>query len=76
MGTKQDAKQVFEWAKQNGDVATVERILVKIMPELVKNGMKLTDSSIESSSSVEVSKEMYDLILQKAQELVGSSYKS
>lgn len=67
---KKDVKPIFDWAKQNGDANIYDRILMKVMPSLLKDGIKLTSSVIEESKNIEVSLEIYELIKQKAQELV------
>ena len=67
-------KPIFEWAKLNGDATINDRIVVKLLPQLVKHNFKITPELVESSEMVEVSSELYELIKNTAQELVGSSY--
>ena len=69
-----DLKPIFNWAKQNGDANIYDRILMKVMPELLKENLKFTSESIQNSELIEVPQELYDLILEKAQELVGEKY--
>lgn len=42
------AKVIFEWAKQNGEVKSVDRILVKVMLLLIKYKIILTPVSVIS----------------------------
>ena len=69
-----DIKPIFEWAKVNGDVNICKRILMKAMPLLLQHNLKLTTASIESSRTVEVSQDIYNIILDIAQEMVGVEY--
>jgi len=71
---KRDVKGIFKWAKANGDAKIIDRILVKVLPELLKNNIKITEDSIQKSQTIEVSDELYNLIKTKSEELVGSSY--
>jgi hypothetical protein len=69
-----DVKPLFEWAKQNGDANIYDRILMKVMPQLLKEKIELTSENIESSNVIEVPDELYTLLLSKTQELVGKDY--
>ncbi|MBN2824732.1 MAG: hypothetical protein JXQ76_05375 [Campylobacterales bacterium] len=69
-----DLKPLFNWAKQYGDANIYDRILMKVMPQLLEHNFKLTSQNIESSESIEVPQALYDLIVTKTQELVGKSY--
>ncbi len=68
-------KPIFQWAKQNADATIIDRIVIKLLPQLIKHNCKITPQSIESSEHIEVSQEIYELIVKTAQELVGSSFK-
>ena len=69
-----DLKPLFNWAKANGDANIYDRILVKIVPILLKNNFQITTQTIETSNDILVSNEVYQLTLEKAQELVGEKY--
>ncbi len=69
-----DIKPLLNWAKQHGDANIYDRILMKVMPQLLINDLKLTSQKIEASERIEVAQELYDLIAEKAQDLVGKSY--
>ncbi len=68
-------KPIFEWAKLNGDASVIDRIVIKLLPAFIQHDFKITSQLIESSENIEVSDELYELILSTAQELVGSSFK-
>jgi len=68
-------KPIFEWAKLNGDASVIDRIVIKLLPAFIQQDFKITSQLIESSENIEVSDELYELILSTAQELVGSSFK-
>lgn len=65
---------VFIWAKANGDVNIIDRILVKTVLELLKNDIEITQESINNNEIIEVDIVIYDFVKETAQKLVGSSY--
>lgn len=67
-------KPVFEWAKANGDANIYDRILIKIMPELLKNKMNLTSESINEAESIEVNTELYNYIVEKTEDLLSMKF--
>jgi len=71
---KQDIKPLFEWAKENGDANIYDRILMKVMPYLLKENIKLTSEYIENTDIIEVPNDIYKIILQKTEELIGFNY--
>ena len=69
-----DIKPVFEWARANGDANIYDRIFVKVMPQLLAEDCKLTSEMLENVESFQVSEELYEIIVQKTQELIGAKY--
>ncbi len=69
-----DLKPIFDWARQNGDANIYDRILMKVMPQLIKEDIKLTADFICNSQIIEVKEEIYELIKQKAQELLDKKF--
>lgn len=69
-----DVKSVLMWAVSNGEAKIVDRILVKILPQLLKSNVNLTASMIEESDVIEVPTDIYDIIKHTAEELVGTSF--
>ena len=50
-----DVKGVFDWAKDNGEVKAVDRILIKVMLLLIKNKITLTaDKIVCRTSNVDI----------------------
>jgi hypothetical protein len=47
---------------------------MKVMPQLLDEGIKLTSETIESQEKIIISNELFDLILEKTQELIGAQY--
>ena len=70
-----NAKPVFKWAKQNGETKIIDRILVRLLPELIKHDLQVTSGSICEMSELDVSDELFDKIKSMAEELVGMPYK-
>jgi len=68
-----DAKHIFSCAIANGEAKIIDRILVRVLPELIKSNQKLTSESILASERIDVSDELYDYIRSVAQELTGLS---
>lgn len=75
MEEKKDLKPLFLWARGRGDANIYDRILIKIIPALLKENIQLTGSLIENADSIFVSREVYFLTLEKTEELLGISYK-
>ncbi len=66
-----DVKPIFTCAKANGEAKIVDRILVRILPELIKHGQKMTSDSIDQAVTLEVPNELYQHIRGVAQALTG-----
>ena len=65
---------VFRWAQANGEAKIVDRILVKLLPELLKHQQKLTTELINQTESIEVPAELYHAVLAAAEALVGRPF--
>jgi hypothetical protein len=69
-----DVKGVFDWAKENGEVKAVDRILIKVMLLLIKNKITLTASTIEKmENNIVLPEELSAAIVRAAEEVVGKS---
>lgn len=67
-----DIRRVFEWARENGEVKAVDRILVKVMLLLIKNRITLTAGSIDKlNGQITLPEEVSRGIIQAAEEVVG-----
>ncbi len=75
MELQKDIKPILNWAVVNGEVKIIDRIFVKLLPQFIKNGYKITENDIQKSDTLEVSIQLYNLVKYTAEELVGSSYK-
>jgi hypothetical protein len=69
-----DIKVIFTWAKERGDANIYDRILMKVLPELLEEKIQLTSESIESSDTIMVSDKLYNSILSNSEQLVGEKY--
>jgi hypothetical protein len=69
-----DIKPLMAWAKANSEAKIVDRILVKLLPVLVKNGLTLTIDQLETQERLEVSEELYAQIQAVTEALVGQPY--
>ena len=67
-----DVKAVFDWAKNNGEVKAVDRILIKVMLLLIKNKITLTAATIEKMEThIALPEELVTAIVRAAGEVVG-----
>jgi hypothetical protein len=67
-----DIKRVFEWARDNGEVKAVDRILVKVMLQLIKNRITLTAATINKMDSrTALPEDVVVAIVRAAEEVVG-----
>ncbi|HRF56011.1 MAG TPA: hypothetical protein PLV58_01310 [Campylobacterales bacterium] len=76
MQTLEDIKPIFEWAIKNGEAKIVDRILVKLLPQLLKAHSNITAADVKESAVINVSAELYELVKKSAEELIGSSFGS
>ena len=71
-GSMFDVKSVFDWAKENGEVKAVDRILIKVMLLLIKNKITLTAATIERMETrMALPEEVTVAIIRAAEEVVG-----
>ena len=67
-----DIKPIFDWARENGEVKAIDRILVKVMLLLIKNKITLTPTTIERMESrLELPDEVTAAIRKAAESVVG-----
>jgi hypothetical protein len=67
-----DVKLIFDWAKENGEVKAVDRILIKVMLLLIKNKITLTATTIERMERrMALPEEVIVAIIRAAEEVVG-----
>ncbi len=71
---RQDLKPLFLWAKERGDANIYDRILIKLIPELLKENIQLTTQIIDNSETIYVPSNIYDLTIVKVEELIGIKY--
>jgi hypothetical protein len=62
-------KSVLDWAEENGEVKVVDRILVKVMMDLIKHKVVITAAS--NFDELEIPDELYQRIKNVAAEIVG-----
>lgn len=75
MNKIKDIKPILNWAVANGEAKIIDRILMKLLPQFIKIGLKVTEQAINDSKIFEVPSELYSLVQSTAEELVGSSFK-
>ena len=67
-----DVKAIFDWARDNGEVKAVDRILVKVMLLLIKNKVTLTAAAIEKMETrMALPEELLSAIVRAAEAVVG-----
>lgn len=66
-----DAKPVFVCAMAHSESMIVDRILVRVLPELMAHGQMLTAAAIQQAEHIWVPDALYAHIRAVAQELVG-----
>lgn len=71
---QEDLKPLFLWAKERGDANIYDRILIKLIPELLKEDIQLTTQIIENSQNIYVPITIYHLAIAKVEELIGIKY--
>jgi hypothetical protein len=67
-----DVKAIFDWARDNGEVKAVDRILIKVMLVLIKNKITLTAAAIEKMEArMDLPEELFRAIIVAAEAVVG-----
>lgn len=68
-----DIKPLLNRAIAHSEVMIVERILVRVLPDLLRHGLPLTAETIEQAQEVLVPEALYELIRSAAESLTGRS---
>ncbi len=66
-----DAKHIFSCAVAHSEAMIVDRILVRVLPALLRYDQKLTADGIKAAEHIWVPDDLYAFIRGVAQELVG-----
>ncbi len=66
-----DAKHIFNCAAACSEAMIVDRILIRVMPELMKYDQRLTADGVKDSKEILVPSDLYAYIRSVAEELVG-----
>lgn len=66
-----DAKHIFSCAAACSEAMIVDRILIRVMPELVRHDQRLTADEIKAANEILVTSDLYAYIRSVAEELVG-----
>lgn len=69
-----DAKPIIEWAKAQGEARVVERLLVKLLPDLLEHDIEVTAESLNTLSRFDVPETLYNKIQITAEQIVGQTY--
>lgn len=67
-------KSVVIWAKQNGEAKIIDRILLKMLPQLLEENEKLTSEMIDQMDEIWIIEPLYNQFVAIAEELVGAHY--
>ena len=69
-----DLKPLLIWAKANGESKVIDRILIKTLPELIKQGYKITPADIDTHASIEIPTALFEQLQKHAEDIVGAAY--
>lgn len=69
-----DIIPLIHWAKAHGEAKIADRILVKLLPELLQAKQQITAEMLETESVIQVPEALFERIQLLAEELVGQSY--
>lgn len=65
---------IFQWAIANGESKIIERILLKLAPELIRAEHQISPCEIDNGAPIHLESELYEKIKSLAEEMVGQSY--
>ncbi len=66
-----DVKHIFSCAAACSETMIIDRILIRVMPELMKHDQRLTADGIKAAREVLVPVDLYAYIRSVAEDLVG-----
>ncbi len=69
-----DVKPLFQWVQSNGEAKAIQRVLIKSIIHIKRFNISLTAQTIEESASLEVPEELYSILLDEAEKVVGVKY--
>jgi hypothetical protein len=67
---------LFVWANAHGEAKIIDRILIKVLPDLLKHNCKITPEQVENSQELNIPESLYTEICVVAEELIGKRYPS
>lgn len=76
MENKIDIKPLFSWAVNNGEAKIIDRILVKLMPELLKQNIKIDQNILNDKNSFLVNESIYNKIKDVTEQLVDKKFEN
>ena len=69
-----DIKPIFNWAIAHGESKIIDRILLRMLPELLKSEQKITSITLSQAESLMVPEALYANFVEVAEELIGQAY--
>ena len=57
-----DVKPVLAWARAHGDSKIVDRVIVRLLPQLQAHGLQLSGAQVEADDQIMVPDPVYDLV--------------
>lgn len=66
-----NVKHIFSCAEAYSEAMVIDRILVRVLPELVKYDQRLTADNIKADEQIWIPDDLYTHIREVAEELVG-----
>lgn len=67
-----DVKPVFAWARAHGDSKIVDRVIIRLLPQLQAHGLYLSEAQVEADDQTMVPDPVYDLVKETAEALIAS----
>jgi hypothetical protein len=71
-----DLKHLFIWVKENGEGRSFDRVLMKSVVELIKFDTKVTIAELENAESYVIDKELFNILKNRAEQIVGRKFES
>ena len=69
-----DIKPLLEWAQSQSEAKIVDRVLLKLMLELLSSNTVITEQMIQDNDTCYVTASLYERFLSVTQELVGKTF--
>lgn len=72
---QKDIKPLLKWAFNEGEAKIIDRVLLKLMPQILESKLVITQKDIQDAENFFVSQSLYNDFEEVTQQIVGKKFK-